>query len=74
MVNIVWTFSVRNEARAQFELLYAPAGTWGRLFDRCSRILRVCALNVCVTIRLLLSRLSVRMMSSLGHLELVDER
>ncbi|MDH7485442.1 MAG: antibiotic biosynthesis monooxygenase [Anaerolineae bacterium] len=35
MVEIVWEFVVREEARGQFELAYGPGGAWSRLFARC---------------------------------------
>jgi heme-degrading monooxygenase HmoA len=35
MIEIVWEFVVREEARGQFELAYGPGGAWSRLFARC---------------------------------------
>ncbi|MFC2108768.1 antibiotic biosynthesis monooxygenase family protein [Candidatus Bipolaricaulota bacterium] len=35
MVEIVWTFVVKEEARGQFELAYGPGGAWSKLFARC---------------------------------------
>jgi len=34
MVEIVWEFVVKEEARGQFELAYGPGGAWSRLFAR----------------------------------------
>jgi heme-degrading monooxygenase HmoA len=34
MVEIVWEFVVKEEARGQFELAYGPGGAWGELFAR----------------------------------------
>jgi heme-degrading monooxygenase HmoA len=35
MIEIVWEFVVKEEARAQFELAYGPGGAWSKLFARC---------------------------------------
>jgi len=35
MVEIVWEFVVKEEARGQFELAYGPGGAWSKLFARC---------------------------------------
>jgi heme-degrading monooxygenase HmoA len=35
MIEIVWEFVVKEEARGQFELAYGPGGTWSKLFARC---------------------------------------
>jgi heme-degrading monooxygenase HmoA len=35
MVEIVWEFVVKDEARGQFELAYGPGGAWSKLFARC---------------------------------------
>jgi len=35
MVEIVWEFVVKEEARGQFELAYGPGGAWSKLFERC---------------------------------------
>ena len=35
MVEIVWEFVIRKEARGQFELAYGPGGVWSELFARC---------------------------------------
>ncbi len=34
MVEIVWEFVVKEEARGQFELAYGPGGAWSKLFAR----------------------------------------
>lgn len=34
MVEIIWEFVVREEARGRFELAYGPGGAWSRLFAR----------------------------------------
>jgi len=34
MVEIVWAFVVKEEARGQFELTYGPGGAWSKLFAR----------------------------------------
>jgi hypothetical protein len=34
MVEIVWEFVVKEEARGQFELAYGPGGAWSQLFAR----------------------------------------
>ncbi len=36
MIEIVWEFVVREEARGQFELAFGPGGAWSNLFARCS--------------------------------------
>ena len=35
MIEIVWEFVVKDEARGQFELAYGPGGAWSKLFARC---------------------------------------
>jgi len=35
MIEIIWEFVVKEEARGQFELAYGPGGAWGKLFARC---------------------------------------
>jgi hypothetical protein len=35
MVEIVWEFVVKEEARGQFELAFGPGGAWSKLFSRC---------------------------------------
>lgn len=35
MVEIVWEFVVKEEARGRFELAYGPGGAWSELFARC---------------------------------------
>ncbi len=35
MVEIIWEFVVKEEARGQFELAYGPGGAWSKLFARC---------------------------------------
>ncbi|GAB4541311.1 MAG: hypothetical protein Kow0063_32040 [Anaerolineae bacterium] len=35
MIQIVWEFIVREEARGQFELAYGPGGAWSNLLARC---------------------------------------
>jgi hypothetical protein len=35
MVEIIWEFVVKEEARGQFELTYGPGGAWSKLFARC---------------------------------------
>ena len=35
MVEIVWEFVVKEEARGLFELAYGPGGAWSKLFARC---------------------------------------
>ena len=32
MIEIVWEFVVKQEARGQFELAYGPGGAWSKLF------------------------------------------
>jgi heme-degrading monooxygenase HmoA len=34
MVEIVWEFVVKEEARGQFELAFGPGGAWSNLFGR----------------------------------------
>jgi heme-degrading monooxygenase HmoA len=34
MVEIIWEFVVKEEARGQFELAYGPGGAWSKLFAR----------------------------------------
>ena len=36
MIEIVWEFVVKEEARGQFELAYGPGGAWSKLFARCA--------------------------------------
>ncbi|HET90192.1 MAG TPA: hypothetical protein ENN99_05570 [Chloroflexi bacterium] len=45
MVEIVWEFGVREEARGQFELAYGPGGAWDRLFARRSGFLGITVLR-----------------------------
>jgi hypothetical protein len=35
MIEIVWEFVVKEEARGQFELAYGPGGAWSKVFARC---------------------------------------
>jgi hypothetical protein len=35
MIEIVWEFVVKEEARSQFELAYGPGGAWSKLFAGC---------------------------------------
>jgi len=35
MIEIVYEFVVRREARGQFELAYGPGGAWSNIFARC---------------------------------------
>jgi heme-degrading monooxygenase HmoA len=35
MIEIVWEFIVKEEARGQFELAYGPGGAWSKLFAHC---------------------------------------
>lgn len=35
MVEIIWEFIVKEEARGQFELAYGPGGAWSTLFADC---------------------------------------
>ena len=35
MIEIVWEFVVKEEARGQFELAYGPGGAWSKLFAQC---------------------------------------
>jgi hypothetical protein len=35
MIEFVWEFVVKEEARGQFELAYGPGGAWSKLFARC---------------------------------------
>jgi heme-degrading monooxygenase HmoA len=35
MIEIVWEFVVKEDARGQFELAYGPGGAWSKLFARC---------------------------------------
>jgi len=35
MIEIVWEFVVKEQARGQFELAYGPGGAWSKLFARC---------------------------------------
>ena len=34
MVEIIWEFVVKEEARGRFELAYGPGGAWSKLFGR----------------------------------------
>ncbi len=34
MIQIVWQYRVKEEARGKFELAYGPGGPWGELFAR----------------------------------------
>jgi heme-degrading monooxygenase HmoA len=34
MIEIVWEFVIKEEARGQFELTYGPGGAWSKLFAR----------------------------------------
>lgn len=34
MIEIIWEFVVKEEARGQFELTYGPGGAWSKLFTR----------------------------------------
>ena len=34
MIEIVWEYVVKDEARGQFELAYGPGGAWNKLFGR----------------------------------------
>src|SRR3990170_7985672 len=34
MIEIVWEYVVKDEARGQFELAYGPGGAWSKLFAR----------------------------------------
>jgi heme-degrading monooxygenase HmoA len=35
MIEIVWEFVLKEEARGQFELAYGPGGAWSKLFAPC---------------------------------------
>jgi heme-degrading monooxygenase HmoA len=35
MVEVIWEFVVKEEARRRFELAYGPGGAWSNLFARC---------------------------------------
>jgi heme-degrading monooxygenase HmoA len=35
MIEIVWEFVVKENARGQFELAYGPGGVWSNLFGEC---------------------------------------
>jgi heme-degrading monooxygenase HmoA len=35
MIEVVWEFVVKQEARGQFELAYGPGGAWSRLLAGC---------------------------------------
>jgi hypothetical protein len=35
MIEIIWEFIVKEEARGQFELAYGPGGAWSKLFAQC---------------------------------------
>ena len=34
MIEIVWEFIVKEEARGQFELAYGPGGAWSKLLEQ----------------------------------------
>jgi heme-degrading monooxygenase HmoA len=34
MIEVVWEFVVKEDARGQFELAYGPGGAWSKLFAR----------------------------------------
>lgn len=34
MIEVVWEFVVKEEARGRFELAYGPGGAWGKLFGQ----------------------------------------
>jgi heme-degrading monooxygenase HmoA len=36
MIEIIWEFVVKEEARGQFELAYGPGGAWSKLFGQSS--------------------------------------
>jgi heme-degrading monooxygenase HmoA len=36
MVEFVWEFIVKEQARGQFELSYGPGGAWSKLFAQCT--------------------------------------
>ena len=36
MVEIIWEYVIKEEARGQFELAYGPGGAWSKLFARCA--------------------------------------
>ena len=35
MIQIVWQYEVKEEARSTFELAYGPGGAWSELFAKC---------------------------------------
>ncbi|MFC1618956.1 antibiotic biosynthesis monooxygenase family protein [Candidatus Neomarinimicrobiota bacterium] len=35
MIEIIWEYVVKEEARGQFELAYGPGGAWSKLFAQC---------------------------------------
>ncbi len=35
MIEVVWEFIVKEEARGRFELTYGPGGAWSTLFGEC---------------------------------------
>ncbi len=35
MIEVVWEFIVKEEARGHFELAYGPGGVWSKLFADC---------------------------------------
>ena len=35
MIEIVWEYVIRDEARGQFELAFGPGGAWSKLFAGC---------------------------------------
>jgi heme-degrading monooxygenase HmoA len=35
MIQIVWQYQVKEEARDRFELAYGPGGAWSSLFAKC---------------------------------------
>ena len=34
MIEVIWEFVVKEEARGQFELAYGPGGAWSKLFAK----------------------------------------
>lgn len=36
MIEIIWQFVVKEEARGQFELMYGRGGAWSKLLEGCS--------------------------------------
>jgi heme-degrading monooxygenase HmoA len=35
VIQVVWKYVVKEEARGRFELAYGPGGAWSKLFARC---------------------------------------